>query len=57
MGDGFIQPVIDANTATYLTDEVVWSALFADVFNRPADEGLLTVDVRRLHSIESVNAE
>jgi hypothetical protein len=27
------------------------------IFNRPADDDLLTIDARKLHSIESVNAE
>jgi hypothetical protein len=43
--------------SSYMADEVVWNARFADIFNRPADDGLLTIDVRKLHSIESVNAE
>jgi inward rectifier potassium channel len=40
--------------SSYLPEEVVWGARFADVFNRPADDGLLTIDVRKLHSIELV---
>ena len=43
--------------SSYLAEEVVWNARFADIFNRPADDGLLTIDVRKLHSIESINAE
>jgi inward rectifier potassium channel len=43
--------------SSYMADEVVWNARFADIFNRPADDGLLTIDVRKLHSIESVNTE
>jgi hypothetical protein len=38
--------------SSYLAEEVVWNARFADIFNRPADDGLLTIDVRKLHSIE-----
>jgi inward rectifier potassium channel len=43
--------------SSYMADEVVWNARFADIFNRPADDGLLTIDVRKLHSIESVTTE
>src|SRR5215813_7173605 len=43
--------------SSYLAEEVVWNARFADIFNRPADDGLLTIDVRKLHSIEPINAE
>jgi inward rectifier potassium channel len=38
--------------SSYLAEEVVWKARFADIFNRPSDDGLLTIDVRKLHSIE-----
>jgi inward rectifier potassium channel len=38
--------------SSYLAEEVVWNARFADIFNRPADDGLLTIDVRKLHSID-----
>jgi hypothetical protein len=37
--------------------EAVWNARFADIFNRPENDDLLTIDARKLHSIESVNAE
>jgi len=43
--------------SSYMAEEVVWNARFADIFNRPADDGLLTIDVRKLHSIEPINAE
>lgn len=43
--------------SSYMADEVVWNARFADIFNRPADDGLLTIDVRKLHSIEQVDME
>jgi inward rectifier potassium channel len=43
--------------SSYLAEEVVWNARFADIFNRPADDGLLTIDVRKLHIIEPINAE
>ncbi|MGH9939375.1 MAG: ion channel, partial [Blastocatellia bacterium] len=40
--------------SSYLAEEVIWKARFADIFNRPADDGLLTIDVRKSHSIEPV---
>jgi inward rectifier potassium channel len=43
--------------SSYLAEEVVWNARFADIFNRPADDGLLTIDVRKLHSIELFNQD
>ena len=40
--------------SSYKWDEIVWHARFADIFNRPTagDDDVLTIDVRRLHSIE-----
>jgi inward rectifier potassium channel len=38
--------------SSYMVEEVAWNARFADIFKRPADDGLLTIDVRQLHSIE-----
>jgi inward rectifier potassium channel len=43
--------------SSYMADEVVWNARFADIFNRPADDGLLTIDVRKLHSIELIETD
>jgi len=43
--------------SSYMAEEVVWNARFADIFNRPADDGLLTIDVRKLHIIEPVGME
>lgn len=43
--------------SSYLAEEVVWNARFADIFNRPSDDGLLTIDVRKLHSIELVKTD
>jgi inward rectifier potassium channel-like protein len=42
---------------SYMAEEVVWNARFADIFNRPEDVGLLTIDVRKLHSIEPVEMD
>jgi inward rectifier potassium channel len=43
--------------SSYLAEEVVWNARFADIFNRPADDRLLTIDVRKLHSIELIKTD
>jgi inward rectifier potassium channel len=43
--------------SSYLAEEIVWNARFADIFNRPSEDGLLTIDVRKLHSIEPVGTE
>jgi inward rectifier potassium channel len=43
--------------SSYLAEEVVWNARFADIFNRPADDSLLTIDVRKLHSIELIKTD
>lgn len=40
--------------SSYKADEVVWNAKFANVFNRPSESDMLTIDVRRIDSIERV---
>ena len=40
--------------SSYKADEVVWNAKFANVFNRPLENDMLTIDVRRLDVIERV---
>ncbi len=40
--------------SSYRADEVIWGARFADVFNRDADDGDLTIDIGRLHAYEPV---
>jgi inward rectifier potassium channel len=40
--------------SSYKWDELVWGAKFANIFNRPTDDGLVTIDVRRLSEIEKV---
>jgi inward rectifier potassium channel len=42
--------------SSYGADEVAWNARFANVFNRRAEQELLTIDVRRLHDLEYVEA-
>jgi inward rectifier potassium channel len=39
--------------SSYRADEIVWGARFADMF-LPNDDGLLGVDMRRIHDIEPV---
>jgi inward rectifier potassium channel len=42
--------------SSYAADEIIWNARFANVFNRRTGRERLTVDVRRLHDIERVEA-
>jgi inward rectifier potassium channel len=39
--------------SSYTHDEIIWRAKFADVF-QPAEDGVLRVDLRRLHLVEKV---
>src|SRR5262249_35373025 len=43
--------------SSYMAEEVVWNARFSDVFTPPSGDGLLTIDVRKLHSIERLGTE
>lgn len=38
--------------SSYRAGEIVWAARFADMFNRDADDGGLTIDMGRLHALE-----
>ncbi len=40
--------------SSYRAPEVVWGARFADLFNREADDGDLTIDMARLHDFTPV---
>ncbi|MDX2041458.1 MAG: ion channel [Acidobacteriota bacterium] len=40
--------------SSYQADEIVWQAKFGDIYNPPTPTGRLTIDVRKLHSIEPV---
>ena len=40
--------------SSYKADEVIWNARFANVFNRPLENDLLTIDVRRIDAIEPI---
>ncbi|MEN3335138.1 MAG: inward rectifier potassium channel [Blastocatellia bacterium] len=42
--------------SSYGADGIVWNAHFANVFNRRSGQERLTIDVRRLHDIEHVEA-
>jgi inward rectifier potassium channel len=46
----FSQPV--HARSSYKADEIVWNAKFGDIYDRTADSGLLTVDIRKLHDID-----
>jgi inward rectifier potassium channel len=39
---------------SYRAGEVVWGARFKSIFNPPREDGVLSVDVRKLHEIERV---
>lgn len=41
--------------SSYKNDEIVWQAKFGDIYNPPTPTGRLTIDVRKLHSIERLN--
>lgn len=41
--------------SSYKAEEVVWKAKFGDIYNPPTPTGRLTIDVRKLHSIERLN--
>ncbi|MEK7832754.1 MAG: ion channel [Acidobacteriota bacterium] len=38
--------------SSYKADEIIWRAKFGDIYNPPTPTGRLTIDVRKLHSIE-----
>lgn len=40
--------------SSYVAGEVVWGARFRSMFNAPGDEGLISVDIRRLDELEPV---
>lgn len=39
---------------SYKPDEIVWGARFANLFNPPAPDGTLSIDMRRLHAFDRV---
>ena len=40
--------------SSYRADEIVWGARFASMFNPTDEDGVLSVDIRKLHDIEAV---
>jgi inward rectifier potassium channel len=38
--------------SSYEADEIVWKAVYSDIYNPTSLSGRLTIDVRKLHSIE-----
>jgi len=40
--------------SSYKTSDIVWGARFVSMFNPPAADGVISVDVRKLHDIEQV---
>nr|MDQ3012196.1 hypothetical protein [Acidobacteriota bacterium] len=38
--------------SSYEAEEIVWKAKYGDIYNSPTGSGRLTIDVRKLHSIE-----
>ncbi len=38
--------------SSYEAEEIVWKAKYGDIYNPPTGSGRLTIDVRKLHSIE-----
>ena len=51
--DETFSQTVHARTS-YKVDEVIWNARFSNVFNTPSQDGLMTIDVRRIHDIEMV---
>ncbi|HEX7809168.1 MAG TPA: potassium transporter, partial [Thermoanaerobaculia bacterium] len=41
--------------SSYKAAEIVWGARFANMFNPPAEDGTVSVDIRRLHDYERVH--
>jgi inward rectifier potassium channel len=40
--------------SSYKAEEVIWNARFGNVFNTASKNGMITIDVRRIHSVEPV---
>lgn len=41
--------------SSYEAEEIVWQARYRDIYNQPTGSGRLTIDVRKLHSIERLD--
>ena len=53
--EGFSQTV--HARSSYDGDEIVWGARFANIFNPAREDGILSIDIGRLHEIEDVELE
>ncbi len=40
--------------SSYKAAEIIWGARFASMFNPPREDGVVSVDIRRLHDVERV---
>ena len=40
--------------SSYKPDEVVWGAKFRTLLNIPADDGAISIDIRKLHEYEEL---
>ena len=40
--------------SSYRGDEIVWGARFRNMFNPPAPDGSISIDIRRIHEVERV---
>jgi inward rectifier potassium channel len=38
--------------SSYKPDEIIWGAKFQSILNIPADDGVISIDVRKLHEVE-----
>ncbi|MBL8188405.1 MAG: hypothetical protein JNK38_10380 [Acidobacteria bacterium] len=41
--------------SSYKANEIIWRAKFGDIYNPPTPTGRLTIDVRKLHSVERLS--
>ena len=54
--DETFSQTVHARTS-YKADEVIWRAKFKDIYNPPTSTGSLTIDVRKLDSIERLSGD
>jgi inward rectifier potassium channel len=40
--------------SSYVAEEVVWGAKFRSIFNPPKPDGTLSVDIRKMHEVETI---
>jgi inward rectifier potassium channel len=51
--DETFSQVVHARTS-YRAEEMIWNAKFVNIFNKPGADGLVTIDLRRLHEFDSL---